>query len=107
MKSNILKYAGLNAALTAIYVAFVAAFFSYAPQLFGEVQEKNILIPITMLLVFILSASITGGLVLGRPILWYLDGKKKDAVLLFVTTIAVLFVFTVLAFSSLVLFYAN
>lgn len=51
-----------------------------------------------MLLLLILSATVTGSLVLGRPILWYLDGKKKEAVSLFVATVGFLFLITIFAF---------
>ena len=54
-------------------------------KLFGTID--NILGPIAFLLVFVVSASITGSLVLGKPILMYLDGQKTEAVKLFMYTI--------------------
>lgn len=104
MKNAILKFAGLNALGTALYVVFVASFLSYTPVLFGSVPEKTVFIPIAMLLLLVFSASLTGLLVLGRPIMWYLDGKKKEAVTLFMATLGFLFLLTLLAFLSLALF---
>lgn len=104
MKSAILKYAGLHALGTALYVVLVASFLSYTPVIFGAEKEDTFLIPIAMLLLLVLSASITGSLVLGRPILWYLDGKKKDAVSLLVATLGFLFLLTVCAFLVLALY---
>lgn len=101
MKSSIVKYAVLNAAGTAIYVALVATFFSNAPRLFRAVTEKTALIPMAMLLLFVLSASITGGLILGRPVLWYLEGKKKEAVTLFIATLGCVFLIMVTMFALL------
>lgn len=101
MKNQILKVAALNAAGTTLYIALVATFFTNTSRLFANSPEHIILIPMAMLLLFVLSASVTGSLVLGRPILWYLDGKKKEAVALFVTTLAFLFVLTFLAFLTL------
>lgn len=101
MNKSILKMAGLHALGTVLYVALVATFLSYASQLFGEGKEETVLIPIAMLLLFVLSATVTGSLVLGKPVLWYLDGKKKDAVSLFAATLGFLFIFTCIAFVGL------
>jgi hypothetical protein len=104
MKHTILRYAGLNALGTALYVAFVASLFFYAPRLFGGNGKDSVLIPFAMLLLFVLSAAVTGMLVLGRPVLWYLEGKKREAVSLLLTTVGCLFVITAFAFLALALF---
>ena len=102
MPTPITKYAALNALGTAAYISLVASLLFYAQELFGnENVNDTVLIPIAMLLLFVLSASITGGLVLGRPILWYLEGRKKDAISLLVTTIGILSVITFFAFLCL------
>lgn len=98
MKNSIVKFAGLNALGTALYIVLVASFLFYAPQFFVAKTEDTVFIPIAMLLLFVLSASVTGLLVLGRPVLWYLDGKKKEAVSLLMTTIGFLSIITVIAF---------
>jgi len=100
MKTSIFKYAALNALGTVAYIALVATFFANANSLFGDKAEGTVLIPMAMLLLFVVSASITGSLVLGRPILWYLDGKKKDAVALLMATIGCLFIFMLIAFAG-------
>ncbi|MBI2818553.1 MAG: hypothetical protein HYX73_01110 [Acidobacteria bacterium] len=97
----ILKYALLNAAGTAAYVAAVGSFLFYAPRMFG--RGNSVLIPITMLLLFVFSAALTGALVLGRPILWYVDGKKKEAISLLVSTLAILLGFTLIFLFALYL----
>ncbi|MBI4138920.1 hypothetical protein HY479_02100 [Candidatus Uhrbacteria bacterium] len=104
MKNPILKFAGLNALGTALYVALVASLVFYAPHIFGPEEKDTVLIPIAMLLLFVLSASVTSLLVLGRPVLWYLDGKKKDAVSLLLATLGFLFLITFFAFLKLALF---
>lgn len=103
MKQTILKFAALHALGTALYVACVATFMSYTSEIFGGVKEETALIPFAMLLLLVLSASVTGSLVLGRPILWYLDGKKKEAVTLFIATVGCLFALTLLAFLGLMM----
>jgi hypothetical protein len=93
-KKDIIKYALANALWTALYIILIAIFFNNAQAMFGN--GKTILIPIVMLLLFVFSATLCGALVLGRPILWYLDGKKKEAITLFIYTTVVLLVVTVL-----------
>jgi hypothetical protein len=55
-----------------------------------------------MLSLLVFSAALVGSLIFGRPILWYLDNKKKEAVLLLAYTLASFFViiclFSVLIF---------
>lgn len=101
MKSSLLTFSARNATGTTLYITLVALFLSRASDLFGSASEKAILIPIAMLLLFVVSASITGSLVLGQPILWYLDGKKKDAITLLFATIGFLALAMVFAFITL------
>ncbi len=103
MQKTILKYASLNALGTACYVVLVALFLSHTSEIFSGVKEKTALIPAAMLMLLVSSASLTGALVLGRPILWYLDNKKKEAVVLLMTTVGFLFVLTLAAFLLLAL----
>lgn len=46
--------------------------------------EDTVFIPITMLMLFVCSAAITGFLVFGKPAMLYLDGKKQDAIQLLI-----------------------
>lgn len=94
MNNNIIKNAVVNATGTALYVVIIALFLSNAQSIFGPDEPKTMLIPVLMLLLLILSAAITGSLVFGRPILWYLDGKKQEALSLLGYTLAVLFAIT-------------
>ena len=57
----------------------------------GDMPETW-LTPVFMLLVFIVSACVTGSLVLLQPILLYMEGQRKEAVHLFVYTIGFLVV---------------
>ena len=104
IKPPILKFAALNAISTTLYIALVASLLFYAPHIFSKDTGNTVLIPIYFLLLFVLSASVTGSLVLGRPILWYLDGKKKEAVSLFVSTIGFLFLIMLAVFSVIAIF---
>lgn len=101
MKNNILKNAFLNAFATALYIVAIASFLSYTPKIFEEVEDKTVLVPIAMLSLLVFSATLTGVLVFGRPILWYLDGRKKEGVQLLLSTLAIFLSFTITAFLAL------
>ena len=96
MKNDIFKNAALNAALTALYIAAVASFLFYAPNIFGKDEPDTVLAPILMLSLFVFSAAVTSMLVFGKPILWYLDGKKKEAIWLLFSTLGIFLVITIL-----------
>ena len=93
------KYALANGLLTALYALLIALFFANAHDLFGDV--KSALIPMAMLLLFVFSALVCGSLVLGRPLMWYLDGNKKEAIRLLGYTALVLFVVMIVVFVAL------
>lgn len=94
MKNTIIKYALANALWTVLYIILIATFFFSAQSIFGD--GKNMLIPVIMLMLFVFSAALTGSLILGRPILWYMEGKKKEALTLLGYTLAVFFVVMVI-----------
>ncbi len=86
MKLNTFWHSLGHAVLVVLYVWGVAFFMSHGQQIFGD--DKSVWIPVTILLVFVISASITGTLVLGRPILLYMEGKKKEGLKFFGSTLA-------------------
>lgn len=92
----------INAGCTFAYISLVAWFMSNGERLFGG-GEDTFVIPIFMLLLFVISASITGFLVLGKPITLFIDGQKKEAFALLFATLAWLVVFLVIIILSLLL----
>ena len=99
--NNIVKSTFLNALATAAYVVAVATFIFYAPRVFG--RANTVFVPVAMLLLLVFSAALTGSLILGRPALWYLDGRKKEALTLLIWTLAIFLAITLLALSLLLL----
>lgn len=85
----------LNSFGVLAYVSLLVAFMSNSQRIFGK--DDNAMIGVVMLLIFIFSALVTGSLVLGRPILLYLDGKKSEALKLLFYTMAGLFAALLLA----------
>lgn len=94
--STVIKHAATNALITTAYIVLVALFLSNAERIFDQAEPKTILIPILMLLLLVFSAALTGTFVFGRPVMWYLEGKKKEALSLLVYTLGFLFIFTVI-----------
>jgi len=84
-----------------IYVSLVALFMNNAEKLFGK--EDGPMTGVVALLLLVLSATITGSLVIGKPILLYLDGKKSEAIKMFFYTIASLFILLLLAIGGFLL----
>lgn len=84
-----------------VYVYLLVSFMNNAQRLFGN--DHPPMTGVVVLLVFILSALITGSLVLGKPIMMYLDGKKAEAVKMVFYTGASLFVLLLFAIGGLIL----
>lgn len=98
MNNNYLVKRAIGDALgTAAYVFVVSQIMTHGNQLFGKI-ENNLLAPMVFLLMFVFSALVTGYLVLGKPILMYLDGQKKEAIKLLFYTGATLFVLMLIGF---------
>ena len=92
----------LAAALgTAIYVALVVQVMTNAEKVFGNM--KPFLGPVAFLLMFVLSAAVTSSLVFGRPVMMYLDGKKREAIKQLGLTLLWLFIILVLVFAVLII----
>ena len=67
-----------------VYIFLVVLFMSNAEKIFG--QGDNLMTGVIILLLLVLSALITGSLVLGRPIIYYLGGQKHEGVRLLLFT---------------------
>lgn len=81
----------------AVYIFLVSLIMSNGEKILDKMTG-----PIaTGLIVF--SALVTGGLILGRPIILYLDGQKKEGLKLLFYTGASLLILLVLIFLGLIL----
>lgn len=74
-----------------LYISGVAWLGFNSQFIFG--QDSNLLIPVFVLLLFVVSACVTGLLVLGKPIYLYVEGHKKEAFRLFFATLGWLIFF--------------
>lgn len=75
---QICKQSFLYSLGVAIYIILVAEFMNHANNWFGK--GDTIFTGIAVLLLFTISALVVGGLMIGKPIMLYLDGQKKEAV---------------------------
>ncbi len=98
MKNKIILHSFGHAVLVFLYVSGVVWIISNGEKAFGP--GKNLWIPIMMLMLFVLSASVTGALILGRPILLYLSGAKSEALKFFSYTVGWIFAITLAIFLS-------
>ncbi len=101
---KIIKRAFIDSVGTAVYIILVGSFI-FSLQIFAS-KKDIIIIPIAMLLLFVCSATITGFLVFGKPVMLYLDGKKKEAISLLFYTLGILSLITLVAFISLIVYYS-
>jgi len=91
--SKLLIIALLNSLGISVYIATVVLLMSNAQKFFGP--ANNFLGSAAILLLFVISATIVGLLVLGRPGHLYFNGFKRDGIVLLLYTIAFLFVIIV------------
>jgi hypothetical protein len=94
-KKEIIKYAFFNSFGATLYIIAIAVFMYLGGKgIFGE--GNTIFSPIIMLMLFVFSAAFTGSLIFGRPILWYLDNKKREALSLILYTLGIFLLLTII-----------
>jgi hypothetical protein len=83
------------------YISLVASIMFNGQKLFGKVDDFTG--PLAILLLFVVSAVITGGLFLGRPVYFYLEGFKKEGIKLLIYTLTFLVLITLIVFTIKIL----
>lgn len=100
-RKTIIKYAFLHAVGAAGYIALIAAFITSANKFLGQVN--NLLGVMAFLLTVVISVAIMGLVIFGRPAMWYLNGSKREAVVLSLYTIGFLILIALIVFLILAL----
>lgn len=90
-KLSLLKQGFIHSLGVVVYVSLLISVMNNGNKIFGA-EDNNLLSPLIAILLFIISALITGSLVLAKPIMLYFDGFKKEAIKLLFYTGAGLFV---------------
>lgn len=93
--AEVLKYSLINGLSTVLYVIIIVLSINFIGNTLSD-KPETVLIPIVMLLLFVISAAITGMLVLGRPLIWYLNGDKSEALRLAISTIGVIIMIAII-----------
>jgi hypothetical protein len=101
-KAKLIGISLVDAGSALLYIAIVTLLMSNGEKLFG--QNEGILGGMAILLLFVLSAIIMGFIILGRPLLMYLDGLKKEALKLLYLTVIWLILIAVIIFLGLAIF---
>lgn len=92
----------INALLAALYIVVLVLTITFVAPKGPDIE---IIMPIVMLSLFVLSAAVMGYIFLYQPIQMFLDGKRKEGVDLFLKTVGS-FAVVVVVFLC-VLFFAN
>lgn len=86
----------LNAVLASAYITLVVILINLASKI--QTTSSSFIVPIIMISLFTLSAAVMGYLFVYQPLRLYLDGKKKDAVSMFLQTVAIFACITLIFF---------
>ncbi|MDP3725965.1 MAG: hypothetical protein Q8R36_02080 [bacterium] len=92
----------LNALAASLYITFIASVLYYGPKITPHVDA--VIVPIVILSLFVLSAAIMGYLFLYEPAQLFLEGEKKKATQLFLQTVGVFALITLLILVTLLYF---
>ena len=101
--SKLILHSLINSLGVFVYTSAIAWFLFNNEKFFGN-KEDNFLMPVFMMLLLVLSATITGLLVLGRPIYLFLNNSKPEAIKLLLYTIGWLAIFVVIVLAAQLMF---
>jgi hypothetical protein len=94
MKKSLVSQSFLLALGEGAYIALVAFFMRNINKILG--QGPEFLAMVAFLVLFVLSAAISGALILGKPALLYFENKKKEALELFCLILGWMFIFLII-----------
>lgn len=91
----------INAGLALMYIVLVVTIMSVVSE--PNTPDLEFVTPIAALSLFTLSAAVMGYLFVAEPLKMYIDGKKNEGMQLFLQTVGVFAVITVLVFLIMLL----
>jgi len=83
----------LHALTAALYIVVIVLIINIVTLI---LPKETILIPMSLLSLFVLSAAVMGYLFLSEPLQLYLDNQKKEAVAFFIKTVGIFACFAIL-----------
>jgi len=91
----------LNALIATLYIVTVVLLLTYVPKITGANEKQdNILAPIAMLSLLVVSVAMMAYIFFFQPIQMYLDGDKRGAVSLFTKTLLFFAIITLVVFTA-------
>lgn len=96
MNPKLIGQSAIFATSSAAYIGVVAAIMTFTGNNNAMTQYPFLGIA-TFLLLFVISASVMGILIFGKPLMLFLENKKKDSLSLLFTTVGFLAVYLMLA----------
>ncbi|MEK9172950.1 MAG: hypothetical protein AAB594_00050 [Patescibacteria group bacterium] len=97
-----MKHAAINSLAATAYIALVATVMSNIKRFIGPNEgDGNVLSLIAFLTLFVISAATMGIIIFGRPIMWYLNGEKSEAVKLTLYTVGFMIIIAATIFTCL------
>jgi len=96
MNKTLIKSAAFHSFGVVAYVSLIAGLMRLIEKFLSNTPD-TVFAPVAVLLLFVTSAAITGYLVVGQPLMLFLEGKKTEAVKQFGYNIAFMILFTALA----------
>jgi hypothetical protein len=96
MKNRIVPRAFIHAFAELAYISFVSWVMFNGQALFGQ-QKDSFVSPIVFLLLFVISALISGLLILAKPAMLFMEGSRKEAVNMLIYTLGFLILFFFIA----------
>jgi len=90
----------INAVAALLYITLVVLGMNYASKDINH-EQATVIMHIVFLSLFTLSAAVMGYIFMFQPLQLFLDGDKKTGVNLFLQTVGVFAVITLLAFFAL------
>jgi hypothetical protein len=100
-KKQIILNSLLHTLAVVAYIVIVAFIINAGNELFSKANQIHT--SIGVLLLFTVSAAITGLLVFGKPIYLFLNGQKQEAIKFLFLTLGWLFCITIIFLSTLAL----
>lgn len=97
---KIIKQSIAFAVCAILYITLIVTLLDWAGKTFVS-EDKILLQPIGFLLLLVVSAATMGMLIFGKPLMLYMDGKKREALGMVISTIVSLATCTILVFTTL------
>ncbi len=85
----------INAAAASFYILIVVTIMNLITQQLSD-KPDTFFAPVTVLFMLTLSVAVMGFLFFYQPLLFVIEGKKKKAITLFVKTVGIFAVFTII-----------